>query len=177
MERKRIEVLVETFIQKTTGLKAHTVTRVEETEEYMIIHIDRLGTRLLRCGLCRQRCRKVHSLGMARPVHAEIAMETALPAPSSGMPQVRRTSRGLSVGGTVGARHHGTVQCRGETGTGVELAGDGAAVRAELKKCGHECEADVEVRVGKPTTTARACHLIRRRPQRQRLSPPTGGLR
>src|ERR1039457_3269746 len=66
MERKRIEVLVETFIRKQLGLKAHTVTRVEETEEYMIIHIDRLGTRLLRCGLCRQRCRKVHSLGRPR---------------------------------------------------------------------------------------------------------------
>ena len=66
MERKRIEVLVETFIRKQLGLKAHTVTRVEETEEYKIIHIDRLGTRLLRCGLCRQRCRKVHSLGRPR---------------------------------------------------------------------------------------------------------------
>src|ERR1039457_2418112 len=66
MERKRIEVLVETFIRKQLGLKAHTVTRVEETEEYMIIHIDRLGTRLLRCGLCRKRCRKVHSLGRPR---------------------------------------------------------------------------------------------------------------
>src|ERR1039457_3991874 len=32
----------------------------------LIIHIDRLGTRLLRCGLCRQRCRKVHSLGKPR---------------------------------------------------------------------------------------------------------------
>ena len=66
MERKRIEVLVETFIRKQLGLKAHTVTKVEETEDYMIIHIDRLGTRLLRCGLCRQRCRKVHSLGKPR---------------------------------------------------------------------------------------------------------------
>jgi hypothetical protein len=30
------------------GLKAHTVTEVEETSRYMIIHIDRLGNRLLR---------------------------------------------------------------------------------------------------------------------------------
>src|ERR1039457_5003462 len=28
----------------------------------MIIHIERLGRRLLRCGVCRQRCRKVHSV-------------------------------------------------------------------------------------------------------------------
>lgn len=55
------EVLIETFIRKQLRLKAHTVTRVEETEECMIVHIDRLGKRLLRCGVCRQRCRKVHS--------------------------------------------------------------------------------------------------------------------
>ena len=65
-ERKRIEVLVETFIRKQLGLKAHTVTKVEETEKCMIIHIDRLGDRLLRCGLCRRRCREVHSVRQER---------------------------------------------------------------------------------------------------------------
>src|ERR1022692_2218678 len=64
--KEGIEVLIETFIRKQLGLKAHTVTRVEETEDYMIIHIDRLGSRLLRCGLCRQRCRKVHSVCVSR---------------------------------------------------------------------------------------------------------------
>ena len=59
-------MLIETFIRKQLGLKAHTVTKVEETEDYMIIHIDRLGDRLLRCGLCRQRCRKVHSMRKKR---------------------------------------------------------------------------------------------------------------
>jgi len=59
-------VLVETFLRKQLGLKAHTVTKVEETERYMIVHIDRLGNRLLRCGVCRQRCRKVHSVRKAR---------------------------------------------------------------------------------------------------------------
>jgi transposase len=59
-------VLVETFIRKQLGLKAHTVTKVEETERYMIVHIDRLGSRLLRCGVCRQRCRKVHSVRKVR---------------------------------------------------------------------------------------------------------------
>jgi transposase len=66
IERKRIEVLVETFIRKQLGLKAHTVTKVEEIEGYMVVHIDRLGDRLLRCGLCRQRCRKVHSVRRPR---------------------------------------------------------------------------------------------------------------
>jgi transposase len=59
-------VLVETFLRKQLGLKAHTVTKVEETERYMVVHIDRLGGRLLRCGVCRQRCRKVHSVRKAR---------------------------------------------------------------------------------------------------------------
>jgi transposase len=59
-------VLIETFIRKQLRLKAHTVTKVEETEKFMIIHIDRLGDRLLRCGLCRQRCRRVHSVRKER---------------------------------------------------------------------------------------------------------------
>jgi len=60
--RENIEVLIETFIRKQLRLKAHTVTRVEEAEKAMIIYIDRLGRRLLRCGVCRQRCREVHSM-------------------------------------------------------------------------------------------------------------------
>jgi transposase len=62
MPRKKVKSrLIETFLRKQLGLKAHTVTKVEETEKFMIVHIDRLGSRLLRYGLCRQRCRKVHS--------------------------------------------------------------------------------------------------------------------
>jgi len=40
---EEIVVLIETFLRKQLGLKAHTVTKVEETERYMIVHIDRLG--------------------------------------------------------------------------------------------------------------------------------------
>ena len=57
---------IETLLRKQLGLKAHTVTRVEETEKFLIVHIDRLGGRLLRCGVCRQRCRKVRSVRRAR---------------------------------------------------------------------------------------------------------------
>lgn len=60
------EVLIETFIRKQLRLKAHTVTRVEETDECMMVHMDRLGRRLLRCGVCRQRCREVHSIRKER---------------------------------------------------------------------------------------------------------------
>jgi len=55
-------VLIETFIRKQLGLKAHRVTKVEQIGEQMTISIDRLGTRLLRCGVCRRRCRRVHSI-------------------------------------------------------------------------------------------------------------------
>jgi transposase len=60
------EVLIETFIRKQLRLKAHTVTRVEETDECMMVRIDRLGGRLLRCGVCRQRCREVHDVRKER---------------------------------------------------------------------------------------------------------------
>jgi transposase len=61
-ERIGFEVLIETFIRKHLRLKAHTVTKVVEEEGAMIIYIDRLGHRLLRCGVCRHRCREVHSV-------------------------------------------------------------------------------------------------------------------
>lgn len=65
-ERNRTEVLIETFIRKQLHLKAHTVTKVEETSECMLVHIDRLGSRLLRCGVCRQRCLDVHDIRKER---------------------------------------------------------------------------------------------------------------
>jgi transposase len=65
-ERTRTEVLIETFIRKQLHLKAHTVTKVEETDECMLVYIDRLGKRLLRCGVCRQRCLEVHDIRKER---------------------------------------------------------------------------------------------------------------
>jgi transposase len=65
-ERTRTEVLIETFIRKQLRLKAHTVTKVEESDECMRVYIDRLGKRLLRCGVCRQRCQEVHDIRKER---------------------------------------------------------------------------------------------------------------
>jgi len=65
-ERTGTEVLIETFIRKQLGLKAHTVTKVEETDQCMLVRIDRLGKRLLRCGVCRQRCLEVHDIRKER---------------------------------------------------------------------------------------------------------------
>ena len=59
-------MLIETFIRKQLRLKAHRVTKVETSEDRMIISIDRLGNRLLRCGVCRKRCRQVHSVRKER---------------------------------------------------------------------------------------------------------------
>ena len=53
-------MLAETFIRKLLRLKAHKVTRVEERDNDVMIYVDRLGSRLLSCGVCRRRCRKVH---------------------------------------------------------------------------------------------------------------------
>jgi len=64
--RKGTEVLIETFIRKQLRLKAPTVTRVEEDNECMIVRIDRLGKRLLRCGVCGHRCREVHDVRAER---------------------------------------------------------------------------------------------------------------
>jgi transposase len=61
-ERIGFEVLIETFIRKQLRLKAHTVTQVEEIDGCMLVRIDRLGKRLLRCGVCHHRCREVHSV-------------------------------------------------------------------------------------------------------------------
>jgi transposase len=59
-------VLIETFIRKQLRLKAHTVTKVEEADDCMRVFIDRLGSRLLRCGVCGKRCREVHDIRKQR---------------------------------------------------------------------------------------------------------------
>lgn len=57
-------MLIETFIRKQLGLKAHRVTGVEQSEDRLLIRIDRLGRRRLRCGQCR---RPAETVGGLRP--------------------------------------------------------------------------------------------------------------
>jgi len=59
-------VQVETFIRKLLRLKAHRVTVVETSPEQVVVEIDRLKSRALRCGVCRGRCKKVHQVEEAR---------------------------------------------------------------------------------------------------------------
>lgn len=65
-ERSPTRVLVETFIRKQLRLKAHRVTAVQVDQDRVVVKIDQLGQRLLRCGLCGHRCRKRHSVQRER---------------------------------------------------------------------------------------------------------------
>ena len=42
------------------------MTKVEEQDGQMTVSIDRLGRRLLRCGVCRRRCLEVHDIRKER---------------------------------------------------------------------------------------------------------------
>ncbi len=59
-------MLVETFIRKQLRLKAHRVTAVKVGSEQVVVEIDRLKSRALRCGVCRGHCRKVHQVEEVR---------------------------------------------------------------------------------------------------------------
>jgi transposase len=52
---------METFIRKSLGLKAHTVVQVEarEAAAEVMVHIERLGHRRLRCGACGREAKRV----------------------------------------------------------------------------------------------------------------------
>jgi hypothetical protein len=52
---------METFIRRALELKVHRVVRVEadEAERELVVHIDRLGQRRLRCGACGLTARRV----------------------------------------------------------------------------------------------------------------------
>ena len=54
-------MLLQTFIRKQLRLKAHTVAAIEESDTEMIVQIERLGSRRLRCSRCGRSCRRVHS--------------------------------------------------------------------------------------------------------------------
>ena len=58
-KEESIQVLIETFIRKQLGLKAHRVTGVEPSDTRLLIQIDRLGRRRLRCGCWRRPARTV----------------------------------------------------------------------------------------------------------------------
>src|SRR5215471_10199425 len=80
---------------------------------------------------------------MARSIDAEIAIEIALPPPTSRMSQVRLAGGGLSLGGTLGTCNFGTVECGSDLGSGAELERDGPAVWIGLEERGGHCETAV----------------------------------
>jgi hypothetical protein len=155
-------VLVETLLRKQLGLKAHTVTKVEETDRFMIVKHRPTGTSVAALrGLptaLPEGAQCAQTAGMARSVDAECSVETALPAASSRMPPVRSEGRGLSLGGPLGASDHGAVECGGQAGSGVELAGNGSPVRIELEERGDDRETCGGVWLAPPGAAAGACH-------------------
>ncbi len=94
-------MLIETFIRKQLRLKAHTVTKVEESDKCMLVHIDRLGNRRLRCRVCRQRCHEVHDIGKEREWRdlsmPKIGIETPLSPAPGGVSPVRATGGGTDA--------------------------------------------------------------------------------
>ena len=46
-------MLIETFLRKQLGLKAHTVTKVEEIDKFLIVTIDRKTRRRVSSGHCQ----------------------------------------------------------------------------------------------------------------------------
>jgi len=53
---------METYIRKSLGMKAHFVTRVEETERELVAHVERIPHRRLRCGRCGVEARRTKGL-------------------------------------------------------------------------------------------------------------------
>src|SRR3989442_4632154 len=92
--------------------------------------------------------------GVAGSIDAEVAIEAALLAAPGGVPAVRVTSGGFSVGRALGTSDDGVVQYGSETGAGAELAGDGSPVWAELEERSDDCEAGGAVRVEAPDAAA-----------------------
>lgn len=67
-------MLLETFIRKLLGLKAHKVSSVEINDSGIRVTIERLGSRLLQCGVCGQRCRKTHGAPRAQRVWRDFSL-------------------------------------------------------------------------------------------------------
>ena len=132
-------MLIETFIRKQLRLKAHRVTKVETTEAIMIIEIDRLGKRQLRCGVCRKPCRGVHSIRKRREWR-DLSMRKLGLILRYQPRRVRCRRCGVRVEdfpwAAVGATHPSTGQCGGRLEPGAELASYGAAFWSELEDGG-----------------------------------------
>ena len=158
-------MLIETFIRKQLRLKAHTVTKVEETDDCMLVHLNRLGKRLLRCGVCRHRCRQVHDVRKQREWR-DLSMRK-LPLKLLYRPRRVECPRcGVRVEDFPWAQPWARVTTALANAVAVlarvELAGHGARVRIELEKCSHHCETSGSLRAAASGTAAGARDRDRR---------------
>lgn len=69
---------METFIRKSLGLKAHTVVKVElrEADAGLVVQVERLGHRRLRCGACGREARQVAPTRRPERRWHDLAMRT-----------------------------------------------------------------------------------------------------
>src|SRR5712691_7681648 len=100
---------------------------------------------------------RAQGAGVARFVDAGAAVEAALPSAPRKVPALRGAGGGLSLGRALGASDDLAGECGGETGAGVELAGDGARVWAELEERGDHRQAGGAIRVEEPGAAGGAC--------------------
>src|SRR5437899_9471750 len=76
------------------------------------------------------------------------------------MPSLRGAGGGLSLGRALGASDDVAGECGSETGAGVELAGDGAPVWAELEERGDYRQAGGAIRLEEPGAAGGACDWL-----------------
>ena len=70
-------MLLQTFLRKQLRWKAHTVTAIEESDAAMVVQIERLGSRRLRCSRCGRSCRRVHSRAVKQRSWRDLALRKA----------------------------------------------------------------------------------------------------
>src|SRR5215471_16791045 len=114
---------------------------------------------------------------VARSVDAEAAAETALPAATGKVPSLWRAGGGFSLGQAVGTGDYSPCQCRSGVGTGVELAGDGTAVRVGLEKRRQHRTPRGGLRIAASPAAAGAGDWNRRSESAEGTGVSDGGLR
>ena len=132
-------MLIETFIRKQLRLKAHRVTKVETKEESMVIHIDQLGKRKLRCGFVGSHadaCIACGTGGSGGICPCESCIWFCATNRAGKMRAVWRAGGGFPLGRAVGASDSSLGQCGSQLDTGAELARHSAALCSELEDSG-----------------------------------------
>ena len=178
----RNEVLLQTFIRKQLRLKAHTVAAIEESDTEMIVQIERLGSRRLRCSRCGRSCRRVHSRAVKQRSWRDLPLRKARLVlryrASAGQVRALRSAHGsVALGRAVGAGERRTGRIGGGPDEASELARSRPSFRPELEKRGGHRPTRGRLWAGATAAQAAALDWRRRGQPPQGASLPHGGLR